>query len=71
MGEIDAARSGHRLRLGRVLFIAIVATVVALALSESARSKLLDLLFGAEEQFEYTPAGPAGAPDNHEGAAAA
>jgi hypothetical protein len=31
----------------------------ALAASEGLRSKVLDLLFGAEEEFEYTPPAPA------------
>lgn len=45
-------RKKHR---GRKLLLLIVAAGVALALSESLRSKLLDALFGAEEEFEYTP----------------
>ncbi|HZE04374.1 MAG TPA: hypothetical protein VE127_04060 [Solirubrobacteraceae bacterium] len=48
------------LRLGRkLLFVGIVAGG-ALAASESLRSKVLDALFGAEEEFQYTP--PAGTP---------
>jgi len=47
-------------RLGRKLLIVVVAAGAALALSESLRSKLLDTLFGAEEEFQYTP--PAGTP---------
>lgn len=46
--------------LGRKLLFVFVAAVVALAVSESLRSKVLDLLFGAEEEFQYTP--PAGTP---------
>jgi hypothetical protein len=41
-------------RLGRLLLLAIVGAVVALAVSEDLRKKLLDALFGAEEEFEYT-----------------
>jgi hypothetical protein len=41
-------------KLGRLLLIAIVGAVVALALSEDARKTVLDTLFGAEEEFEYT-----------------
>ncbi len=48
---------------GRTLMLALVAGVLALALSESLRSKVLDLMFGAEEEFDYssttTPAEPA------------
>jgi hypothetical protein len=46
--------------LGRRLFVVLVAAGAALALSESLRSKVLDTLFGAEEEFQYTP--PAGTP---------
>jgi hypothetical protein len=48
-----AKRKG--LRLGRKLLIVAVGAGLALALSESLRSKVLDTLFGAEEEFEYTP----------------
>ena len=34
--------------------LALVAGVLAVALSESLRSKALDLLFGAEEEFDYS-----------------
>jgi hypothetical protein len=39
---------------GRVVLLGIVGTGVALALSEGLRKKVLDALFGAEEEFEYT-----------------
>jgi hypothetical protein len=45
-------------RLGRKLLIVVLAAGLALALSESLRSKVLDALFGAEEEFEYTPPPP-------------
>lgn len=58
--------------LGRTLLLLVVAGVLALVLSESLRSKLLDLLFGAEEEFDYSsttaPAQPA--PAASEGASA-
>jgi hypothetical protein len=41
-------------RLGRLLLIAIVGAVIALVVSEGARKAVLDALFGAEEEFEYT-----------------
>jgi hypothetical protein len=48
---------------GRSLMLLTLAAVLALALSEGMRSKVLDLLFGAEEEFDYssttTPATPA------------
>jgi hypothetical protein len=39
---------------GRLLLIAILGAVIALAVSEGARKAVLDALFGAEEEFEYT-----------------
>ena len=50
-------------RLGRKLLLLAVGAGLALALSEGLRSKVLDALFGAEEEFDYTsttaPAAPA------------
>ena len=40
--------------IGRLLLIAIIGAVIALAVSEGARKAVLDALFGAEEEFEYT-----------------
>jgi hypothetical protein len=39
---------------GRTLLLLLVGAALALALSEQARSKVLDLLFGAEEEFDYS-----------------
>ena len=57
----DAAQSlrggkkkSKRGRLGRLLLVGIVGGGLALALSEDLRKKVLDALFGAEEEFEYT-----------------
>jgi hypothetical protein len=41
-------------RLGRKLLLLVVAGGLAVALSSDVRSKLLDTLFGAEEEFDYT-----------------
>ena len=41
-------------RLGRLLVIALIGAALALLLSEDLRKALLDRLFGAEEEFEYT-----------------
>jgi hypothetical protein len=47
---------------GKLLLVAIVGGAVAIAASESLRNKVLDALFGAEEEFDYTsnttPAAP-------------
>jgi len=40
--------------LGRLFLLAIVGAILALALSEDLRKALLDQLFGAEEEFEYS-----------------
>ncbi len=47
-------RTRRRGGFARTLMLALVAGVLALALSESLRSKVLDLLFGAEEEFDYS-----------------
>ena len=39
---------------GRVVLLGVVGAGLALALSEGLRKKVLDALFGAEEEFEYT-----------------
>ncbi len=41
-------------RRGRLLLVAIVGAGAAVALNEGLRKKVLDALFGAEEEFEYT-----------------
>ena len=56
-------KAKRKKRLGRRLLVLLVGAAAALAASESLRSKVLDTLFGAEEEFEYTPpAPPASAP---------
>ena len=44
---------------GRTLLLLLIAAIGALAASESLRNKLLDALFGKEEEFQYTPPAPA------------
>jgi hypothetical protein len=57
----------RRSRARRGLMVLIVASALAIALTPSLREKVLDMLFGSEEQFDYnssTPsaqAAPAGA----------
>jgi hypothetical protein len=41
-------------RLGKLILLAIIGGVVALVVSDGARKAVLDALFGAEEEFEYT-----------------
>ena len=49
--------------IGKLLIVGVVGGGVALALSEGLRKKVLDALFGAEEEFEYTSTTtPAAAP---------
>ncbi|MGH2901519.1 MAG: hypothetical protein ACRDMZ_22780 [Solirubrobacteraceae bacterium] len=56
-------RAKRRGGIGRLLLVAIIGAVVAIAASEGIRNKVLDALFGAEEEFDYTsnttPAAPA------------
>jgi hypothetical protein len=48
---------------GRLLLLGLVGAALALALSEDLRKKVLDALFGAEEEYEYTATTtPAAAP---------
>ena len=50
-----AARRRRGVGVGRSLLLLAVGSVLALALSETLRTKVLDLLFGAEEEFDYSP----------------
>jgi hypothetical protein len=55
-----AAKKGRR--RGRKLMILVLGGGLALVGSEGLRSKVLDTLFGAEEEFEYAPPPPPPAP---------
>ena len=50
----ESPKKKRKGRLGKLLFLGVVGGVAALALSEDLRKKVLDALFGAEEEFEYT-----------------
>jgi hypothetical protein len=52
--EAPQKRKKRRGGLGKLILLAIVGAAVAIAVSEDLRKKLLDALFGAEEEFEYT-----------------
>jgi hypothetical protein len=67
----DTLRTGKRKRkakrggmgLGTLLAVTVVGGIVALVVSEDLRNKVLDMLFGAEEEFDYTSTTtPVGAP---------
>jgi hypothetical protein len=49
---------------GKVLLVGIAGAGVALAVSEGLRKKVLDGLFGAEEEFEYSSTTTASTPTN-------
>ncbi len=49
-----APKKRKKSRLGRLILFGIVGGVIALVVSEDARKAVLDTLFGAEEEFEYT-----------------
>jgi hypothetical protein len=49
-----APKKRKKSKLGRIILLALVGAAVALILSEDARKTVLDALFGAEEEFEYT-----------------
>jgi hypothetical protein len=55
LSEAPKKRVRKGRRLGRKLLVVALGAGVALAGSEKLRSKVLDTLFGAEEEFEYTP----------------
>ena len=50
----EAPKQRKGLSFGRLLLLTVVSAGVALAVSEGLRKKVLDALFGAEEEFEYT-----------------
>ena len=71
----EAPNSGRKgLSFGRLLLLSIAGGIAALAISEGLRKKVLDALFGAEEEFEYTsttastPSQPASTPSTESSA---
>lgn len=54
-------------RVRKLLFLLVVGGAGALVLSEGARNKALDALFGSEEEFQYSP--PAASSGNGAGSA--
>ena len=51
---LRAPKKRKKSKLGRLVLLALVGAGLALILSEDARKSVLDALFGAEEEFEYT-----------------
>ena len=58
----EAPKKKKRGGLGRVLLVGLAGAGVALAVSEGLRKKVLDSLFGAEEEFEYSSTTTASSP---------
>jgi ferric-dicitrate binding protein FerR (iron transport regulator) len=55
--EPPKRRRRRRRGLGRALLLLMIAGVLAMALSEELRSKVLDMMFGSEEEFDYSSNG--------------
>jgi hypothetical protein len=70
--SLRAPKKRKRRGRGGLLLVGLVGAGLALALSEDLRSKVLDALFGAEEEFEYssstTPEPSTGTPSSPVGA---
>lgn len=45
-------RKSHKLR--KLIFVGLIGAVIAIAVNEDVRKQVLDALFGAEEEFEYS-----------------
>jgi hypothetical protein len=63
----DGPKRSRKGGFGKLLLLALVGGGLAIALSEDVRNKVLDLLFGKEEEFDYTsttspPVAPAPTP---------
>ena len=54
--------------IGKLLLLVVISAGVALAVSEGLRKKVLDALFGAEEEFEYSSTTTAATPSSDEDA---
>lgn len=58
ISDVPKKKSRRLLTVRRTVLLAGVGSVAAVATNEKLRSKVLDTLFGAEEEFEYTPPAP-------------
>jgi len=52
--RLRAPKKKRKGGIGKLLLLALIGGAIALVLSEGARKAVLDTLFGAEEEFEYT-----------------
>jgi len=52
--QIRGKRKRRRMGIGKWIVAGLLGAGIALAFSETARKTVLDALFGAEEEFEYT-----------------
>ncbi len=59
LSEAPKKQARKSRRFGRRIMVLGLGAGLALVSSEKLRSKVLDALFGAEEEFEYTPPAPA------------
>ena len=74
----DGPKKKRRGGFGKLLLVAIIGAGLAIALSEDVRNKVLDALFGSEEEFDYSsttappppPPAPAPAPPSPAASAA-
>jgi CHASE3 domain sensor protein len=64
--DIQSAGKKKRHPFRKLLAVAVIGGIVAIVVSEDARKAVLDTLFGAEEEFEYTSttSAPAGTSTN-------
>jgi hypothetical protein len=58
----EAPQRKRRGGIGKFILLGLVGAGLALALSEGLRKKVLDALFGAEEEFEYSSTTTASTP---------
>jgi hypothetical protein len=58
----EAPKRKRKAGFGKLILLGLVGAGLALALSEGLRKKVLDALFGAEEEFEYSSTTTASTP---------
>ena len=63
----ESPKKKKRGGFGKLLFLGVAGAGVALAVSEPLRKKVLDALFGKEEEFEYTSTTTASSPSQTAG----